>query len=584
MKGSSTGVLGLLAFIALLAAFAVGRCSGGSADSAEAGSQESDEASEASDAVWTCSMHPEVRRDAPGTCPLCGMELALASSGVTTIGPTEVHLSERARALAAVRTEVVRAREGGPRTARFVARVEIDETRLALVTSWTTGRIDRLHVRATGQRVERGQVVATIYSPEIYAAHQDLLAARRHAERVAEGPLGEASQVALESARERLRLLGVESDALTEMEQASRPARQVPVRSQASGTVIERVATQGAYVAAGGPLFRIARLDSVWAKLEVYERDLASLRAGQPVTLRFPGRRTPSEGRIVFVEPILDARRRVAEVRVVLDNRDGSLRPGVVGEAEVSLGPSGHALDVPATALLYTGRRALVYVEREPGVYEAREVSVGARRGRGDGARVSLLEGLREGERVVVHGAFVVDAELQIRGGASMMARDGDSARVELDAAERALLAPVVEAALSVAEALAASDAEAARGHARALEEALPALADEGWSALAAGAREHANAITRAADLDAMRVRFEPLSLTIEAVLARYGNPTSGAVRVAYCPMAFDDRGARWVQRAERVDNAYFGDAMRTCGTFEVTLAPGEHLRAETLR
>lgn len=581
MKRSSVGVVGLLALLSLLAAFAAGRCSGGPADTAEGGSTASDEVS---DAIWTCSMHPEVRRSAPGTCPLCGMDLAPVSSGVTPTGPAEVHLSERARALAALRTEVARATEGGARIARFVARLEIDETRLELVTSWTAGRIERLHVRATGQRVGRGQVVATIHSPEIYAAHQDLLVARRHAERVAEGPLGDASQVALESARERLRLLGVEGDALAEMERASRPARQVPVRSTASGTVVERVTTQGAYVAAGAPLLRVARLDRVWAQLEAYERDLVHLGVGQTVALRFPGRDAPIEGRVVFVEPTLDVRRRVAEVRVELDNRDGRLRPGVVGEAEVALGTTGAAIELPASAVLHTGRRALVYVEREPGVYEAREVSVGARHGRGDEARVTVLEGLLAGERVVVHGAFVVDAELQIRGGASMMARDGDSARVDLDAAEREALGPVVEAALSVAEALAASDADAARTAARALEHALPELSDEGWSTFAGRAREHASAVARAEGLDAMRVAFEPLSLVVEAVLARYGNPTSAVVRVAHCPMAFDGRGARWVQRAERVDNAYFGDAMRTCGTLEVTVAPGEHLRAETLR
>ncbi|MCA9616833.1 MAG: efflux RND transporter periplasmic adaptor subunit, partial [Myxococcales bacterium] len=375
-------------------------------------------------------------------------------------------------------------------------------------------------------------------------------------------------------------------DALAELERATSATRQVPVRSPASGTVLERLATQGAYVPAGAPLYRVGRLDRVWAQLEVYEPDLARVSVGQTVSLRFPGVDTALEGRVAFVDPTVDPRRRVAQVRVEVDARGNDLRPGVVGEAEVALGATSSALDVPASAVLYTGRRSVVYVETEPGTYEARTVRVGLRRGRGDEARVPVLEGLSPGERVVVNGAFVVDAELQIRGGASMMTRDGDSARFELDDEGRRALAVVVDAALSLAAALAESDVETARSQASAMAEAArdDALADEAWPALAAALRREAHAVHHAANLDEARTGFEPLSLRVEALLARYGNPTNAEVRVAHCPMAFDNRGARWVQQAERVDNAYFGDAMRTCGTIEATVAPGAPLDPGMLR
>jgi Cu(I)/Ag(I) efflux system membrane fusion protein len=291
-----------LVIVALLAAFAIGRATVERAADSDSDDAPGGRASVAE--VWTCSMDPQVRRDGPGTCPFCGMELVPASSIPSSSAPTEVVLSERARTLAAVRTVEV---GGGAEDVddserrRFVARVAVDETRQEVVTTWTAGRIDRLHVRATGARVARGQVVATIYSPEVYGAHQDLLVARRHLERVSEGPLGDAARASVESARERLRLLGFEGDALAELERASAPARQVPVRSPASGTVIERLATQGAYVAAGAPLYRVARLDRVWAKLDAYERDLPRLAVGQAVTLRFEGLTEPIEGRVAFV-------------------------------------------------------------------------------------------------------------------------------------------------------------------------------------------------------------------------------------------------------------------------------------------
>ena len=573
--------------VALLAAFAIGRATVERTADSDSDDAPGGRASVAE--VWTCSMDPQVRRDGPGTCPFCGMELVPASSIPSSSAPTEVVLSERARALAAVRTVEV---GGGAEDVddserrRFVARVAVDETRQEVVTTWTAGRIDRLHVRATGARVARGQVVATIYSPEVYGAHQDLLVARRHLERVSEGPLGDAARASVESARERLRLLGFEGDALAELERASAPARQVPVRSPASGTVIERLATQGAYVAAGAPLYRVARLDRVWAKLDAYERDLPRLAVGQAVTLRFEGLTEPIEGRVAFVDPVVDARRRVAEVRVEVPNPNGALRPGLVGEAEVVLAPGTTAMLVPASAVIHTGRRSIVYVEKELGTYEARVVTVDRPRGTGDSAVVPVIDGLRAGERVVVHGAFVLDAELQIRGGASAMSRDGDSAYVELDAEGRAALAPLVEAAVVLAEALAASDTSQVTTSAHDVLAAVErARIDDGaWESLARELRARGEAVARAGELSSAREAFEPLSRAIERVLARYGNPTDAPVRVAHCPMAFDNRGARWVQRGERVDNAYFGDAMRTCGTIEATVAPNERLDLEALR
>ncbi|MBX3248441.1 MAG: efflux RND transporter periplasmic adaptor subunit [Myxococcales bacterium] len=586
--------MGIAGAAIALAAFGLGRCTGEPHAAGEAAG-----AAEApADQVWTCSMHPNVRQDGPGICPLCGMDLVPASSlGGADDGPTEVSLSPRAAALVAVRTTEVRAEdaERSEVLRRFVARVALDETRRDVVTSWIGGRVDRLHVRATGQRVARGQVVATLYSPEVYAAHQELLSAKRVMDRL-EGPAREGAALALEAARDRLRLLGVPDAELAAMEEAERPTRAVAVRSPAAGTVMERLVTQGTYVSAGTPLYSLARLDRVWAQLEVYERDLPLVRVGQPVALRFEGLPDPLVGEVAFVSPVVDARRRVAEVRVSVPS-GGVLRPGMVGEATVQLvrasrGPAwsrranGPPLVIPATAPLFTGRRSVVYVEvpgRERPTYEARGVTLGPRRGEGADAIYPVLDGLREGERVVVHGAFTLDAELQIRGGISMMAREGESSHVELDEVARGELAPVIEGALEIAARLAADDPEAALDAARVLRMRVDGVtlagdAGEAWAALATPLMEQAHAVAHARTIAEMRAAFEPLSASIERVLSRFGNPTDVPVRVAHCPMAFDDRGARWVQRGEVVDNAYFGDAMRTCGTIEATVAPGARL------
>ncbi len=560
------------------ASFAAGTCAGADDPRDPNDAAETDH-EHGTDEVWTCSMHPQIRADGPGTCPICGMDLVPASSLDETGTDDTVMLSDRAQKLARIVTQAVRETGTSGSARPLVARVEVDETRLHDVTSWIAGRIDRLHLRTTGERVRRGQVVATLYSPEVYAGHQDLLTARRQLARLGDGsPAARAAaEAALDAARERLRLLGVDAAQLEAFEAAERPTRAVRIRANAAGTILERVATQGRYVSAGSVLYRVADLRRVWVQLEAHERDLPLLRVGQRVDLDFPslpGREI--QGEVAFVDPVVDPQRRVAKVRVVVRNEDGALRPGMVGEARLVVGGSDQ-LTIPATAPLFTGRRSIVYVEvpGERPSYAPRTVTLGPRRG----DVYPVLAGLEAGERVVVHGAFVLDADLQLQGGRSMMTRPDDTQRDALPAEERGALVPVVEAYLQLAEALATDDLQASRQAAEALHRAVMAVdALDGWDAIGEPLMAHARHVAHATDLAGMRQGFEALSSALRDLLVRYGNPTEAPLRLTFCPMAFDGRGAYWLQRSEEVRNAYFGEAMLSCGSIEATVDPGERL------
>lgn len=546
--------------------------------------------------TWTCAMHPSVQRSEPGMCPICGMDLIPVPSGEVQRGsPDEVVLSERAQALARLRTSEVRRRPGAAARVRLLGRFEPNEATLKTVTAWTGGRIDRLQVAVTGERVRAGQVVATLYSPEVFSAHQDLLVAKRQQLRMQEASPSslEAAQAALEAARVRLRLLGVPDDELVRMEAEERPTRAVPVRTPFSGTVIERMATEGIYVSTGTPLYRVANLQSLWLQLDAYESDLPQLDVGQEVEVSvdaLPGQ--VFEGKVTFIEPTLDRERRTAQVRVEVDNRERRLRPGMFAEATVAsreplLGSE--PLVVPATAPLFTGRRALVYVESSPGTYAPRTVRLGPR----TGDYYPVVAGLSEGERVVSRGAFAIDADLQIRGGPSMMAApddrqtgDGDEA-VELAPARRATLKPVVRAYLEVQAALADDDlAEALQG-ARNLTGAVEQVgvdsspaARDAWNEIASGLRTHAGQVATAESLEGARQGFEPLSHGIIRLLTRFGNPLDRPLRLAFCPMASGSEGAVWVQPGSEIDNSYFGATMLTCGEVRQQVDPGGYLQS----
>ena len=207
-----------------LASFALGALTMRSCGGHEEGAAQ--DHAEPDQEIWTCSMHPQIRAEEPGLCPLCGMAL-IPVGGVdfAEARPDRVVLSERARALAKVRTTEVRRMSDPSAEIRLLGRVEADESTARTVTSWVAGRIDRLHVNVTGVRVRAGQTIATLYSPEILAAHQDLISARKQLDRLGSaGGAREAAEATLDAARDRLSLLGVPAPLLAELERAHQSA------------------------------------------------------------------------------------------------------------------------------------------------------------------------------------------------------------------------------------------------------------------------------------------------------------------------------------------------------------------------
>ncbi len=597
----------LAVLLALIAAFGLGtRCGGdGGAEGEDAPAAESHEGhgdhggadSGEQEEVWTCSMHPQIRMPKPGQCPICGMDLIPADSaggGEEEDGADpnlRITLTARARALAQVRTaKVERVQAEGE--IRLLGRVDYDETRLRMITPWTAGRIDRLYVRVTGERVRKGQVVATLYSPEIYAAMRDLKLAQKQADKLAQGlhGSGELAQGALAAAREKLRLLGVSKTRIAALEQASEIPTHVKIRAQAGGTILQRLVEEGDYVQAGTVMFHVADLSRVWVQIDAYETDLPHLALGSEVTLQIQGAEgEPLLGKVTFIDPVVDPRTRTTRVRVEVDNPDGALRPGMFADAIVrsKIGAAGQ-LVVPASAVLFTGERSVVYVAvpGKAGTYELRNVRLGPKAG----PVYPVLDGLAEDEEVVAQGAFVMDADLQLKGGRSMMTLADDRTR---SAAPRLVvphetlsaLEPVMRDYLAAAEALASDDVEGARKALAGLAETVNALDLPGpnatrkaWRSLAGHLVGHAQHGARSKDEGSLREGFEALSVKLIEMLEQFGNPFEAPVRVAFCPMAFDSKGARWVQAGEKIRNPYYGSAMLGCGDVQATLAHGERL------
>lgn len=355
-------------------------------------------AADAGVAYYTCPMHPSVHAAHPGKCPICGMTLHPVQAeerGAVTLDAAQ-------RANAGVTTAPV-VLAPLTLTTRALGQVTVDETRLVDVSLRVQGYIHDLKVNATGQAVKKGQVLFTLYSPELFAAEQELLLAQR-------AQTAGVGQELVRAARTKLRLWGLTDAQIAQVLKRGAPIENVPFLSPATGVVLEKAVVEGAAVAAGQRLYRIAPLDPVWIEAQVYERDLASVRLGQPaeVTLAsLPGR--TFQGKVTFVSPTLEAKTRTAAVRVELENPGLVLKPEMFAQVLLRR-DAGKALQIPSSAVLYTGPRRLVFVDEGNGRLVPREVELGARAGDRD----QVLSGLREGEQVVTRGNFLVAAESRL--------------------------------------------------------------------------------------------------------------------------------------------------------------------------
>jgi Cu(I)/Ag(I) efflux system membrane fusion protein len=365
---------------------------------------------------YTCSMHPSVRQQGPGKCPICGMELVPVAKERQEQGV--VLIDDARRQLIGVRTGTVV--EGPLRQSfRAVGQVTYDESKLADVTLKVQGFITKLFVSQTGQRVATGQPLFTLYSPELYNAEQDFLLASKGAAAQA-APLApntapnRAPNARLDlgrAARQRLHLLGVSDAQIAAVEKNGAPMENVSIPSPASGFVIEKNVVEGAAVEPGMRLFRIAALNKVWVEADVYEADLGHVKVGQAATVTLdylPGR--SYDAKVAYIYPYLDPKNRTGRVRVELANKDLDLRPGMYASIELT-GDAQPKLQVPTAAVVYTGPRRLVFLDLGQGRFKPQEIRVG----RESDGMYEVLEGLKAGDAVATSGVFLIAAEARIR-------------------------------------------------------------------------------------------------------------------------------------------------------------------------
>ena len=366
--------------------------------------------------VWTCSMHPQIRMEEPGDCPICGMDLIplqTNGSGDNSVDPDAIQLSVEAAALANVQTTIV-SRQNPVKEVQLYGTIQVDERLSQSQTSHVSGRIERLYVSFTGESVRRGQPIATIYSPELLNAQQELIEAVK---------MKDLQPALLQAVREKMRLWKLTDEQIARIEQSGEVSPLINVTATTSGVVMAKKVNQGDYVNTGTVLFDVANLSQVWALFDAYESDLPFLKVGDRLeyTLQsLPGK--TFSGKISFINPILDPSTRTAKVRVETANPRMELKPEMYANAFIRapLKQYNNEIVVPKSAILWTGKRSIVYVKQpdtETPAFLLREIEVGPSLG----DAYVVLSGLNEGDEIVTNGTFTIDASAQLAGKRSMM-------------------------------------------------------------------------------------------------------------------------------------------------------------------
>jgi Cu(I)/Ag(I) efflux system membrane fusion protein len=364
--------------------------------------------------IWTCSMHPQIRLNEPGKCPICGMDLIpLAQNSTGSVDPDAIHMSKDAVQLANVLTTTV-TKHKPVKEVRLYGKVQADERLFQSQTAHVPGRIERLNINFTGEPVVKGQVLAEIYSPELITAQQELLETVKTKQLQPE--LYEAS-------KEKLHQWKLSDDQISKIETSGSVQNIFEVLSNTSGTVTARRVNNGDHVSVGTVLFDIADLSKVWIMFDAYESDLQFIHVGEKLSFSLqalPG--TDFTGKITFIDPVIDPVTRVARVRVETGNQDGKLKPEMFATGTVSsvLTEYTDNVVIPKSAVLWTGKRSVVYV-KQPGseepVFKIRDVELGPMLGES----YVITDGLYAGEEIVTSGTFSVDAAAQLEGKPSMM-------------------------------------------------------------------------------------------------------------------------------------------------------------------
>lgn len=529
---------------------------------------------------WICAMHPQIRQSEPGLCPICEMDLTLASENNSN-DPLVLEMTEAAVKLSNIQTTIIGQKNTGQKNIQLNGKIKTDERRTSNQVAHVPGRIEKLFVTFTGESVRKGQKLATIYSPELITAQRELLEAVK---------IRALNADLINAAKNKLRYWKISDKTIEEIINSETIKETFTLFAETSGVVTRRRIAVGDYVKQGQVLFDLTDLNRVWVLFDAYEEDLSNIRLGNGIeftTPAVPGKKFSTT--INFIDPVIDSKTRTAAIRGEVSNTAGKLKPemfvrGTIGAPTTdSERPS-----VPKSAVMWTGKRSVVYVKlpsREIPSFQFRVIEIGE----SVGQEYVVESGLEVGEEVVTYGSFVIDAAAQLNNQMSMMNLEVKLKKESMGVPDFRAVTPgefkkqlkvLTDNYLKLKNSLINTDPTAA---AKAANEFLQELekmdmswlkeeAQLYWVSQLPALQQHGEKLANLTDVEEQRGQFQFLSDAIINCVKAFGT-TSEKLYVQYCPMAIDNEGADWLASEEEIRNPYFGDKMMKCGSVKADLS-----------
>lgn len=534
--------------------------------------------------TYICSMHPQIRQEGPGLCPICEMDL-IPAGGNESDDPLVLEMTASAVKLANIQTTILgnSQQDTKGKTIRLAGKIQADERQASSQVAHVPGRIEKLYVSFTGEEVSMGQKIADLYSPDLITAQRELLEAVK---------LQSINPGLLEAARNKLRFWKISDQTITKIESSGRIQEVFPLISTASGIVTKRKVSVGDHLQQGEPLLDLVNLKKVWVLFDAYEEDLINIRVGNQISFTTPAFPEKTfKTNITFIAPLIDAQTRTTAIRAEVNNISGKLKPemfvtGILESKSSTTNKSNIA--VPKTAVMWTGTRSVVYVkvpDTEIPSFRYREIEIGERQG----DFYQVIGGLENGEEVVTYGSFTIDAAAQLNNQTSMMNKNVGikkekdvgipNFQSQTPALFKTQLNAVADTYLQLKDALVATDPTTASGAAQQIlttlkEVDMRLLKDEAhnyWMEQLNGLEAHTKNIVELTDVKKQRTQFGFLSEALINAVTAFGTADK-LLYVQHCPMAFDNQGADWISTEEQIRNPYFGDKMMKCGLVTKTV------------
>ena len=563
--------IGIAVVVGLLAGWIIFGNNGTESKSGSAISDTHDHFSETQVEMWTCSMHPQIMQPEPGNCPICGMNLIPVETGGEGLAMNEIKMTKNAMSLANIQTSIVGSNMSSEKDGiiSLSGKIATNEENNSVQASYFDGRIEQLNVNYKGQKVNNGQLLATIYSPNLVAAQQELITA---------ASLKESQPALYQAVRNKLKKWKLSDTQIDAIESSGKVRDIFPVYATINGTVSEVMAREGDYVKQGQPILKVSNLNSVWADFDAYENQISNLKEGQKIKVEANAYSNKEfDATITFIDPMLNNATRTVTVRATIKNNDNLFKPGmfVTGKVQGTKTQS-EMLSVPASAVMWTGERSLVYVKTNPNepVFEMREVSIHNR----NGENYTISSGVQTGEEIVTNGIFTVDAAAQLQGKKSMMNKAKEDAtempksQMRLKFSERFTnnFNNVIKPYLKMKDAFVATDAKQVSAFAKMT---LKSLKSRETDDLGKMEQSHIkktidmlDAIGKSDNIKNQRADFIILNENLVAIAMNIkgANPL---LYVQKCPMANNNKGAIWLSTEKNIKNPYYGDDMLTCGS-----------------